>query len=223
MSAAHQQQPEATSLQSCHSATSAHTDEIWIKPKGAARADLFRLSELPPNVRNIADFINHIKAHYNHFNDTDAYNIIVKDKDTGEILDPGVELAELAGNDSRHPYPIEIAEGTSLDILSIMRKVLSKTICKNSNDFKALTIGVDSSSSYSGSSSSSWLLSKDSGSHKQGGMVSSSVPLPNRSSKTSSDSTAFAKRNGGKMVGKRLRRRVAVATDGKEKVTDSNE
>jgi hypothetical protein len=184
------------------------TGEIWIKRDDAATADLFELSKLSPEIKNIAHFRNHIKKHYSEvYSNTPADNIVIKDKDSGEILDPATLISELAGNSSKNPYPVEIA-GMPLNILSLVRKVFSER--NHTNNHKALTIGAHSSSSSSVSSSSALLLSKESGSQKPGGMVSSLVPSQKPLLKTSTNSTPFVKKVGGKTVGQRLRNRVAV-------------
>jgi hypothetical protein len=163
---------------------------------------------LPPTLKDIADFRNHIKNHYNYFNDTASDNIVIKDNESGEIIRADTLISELAGNDYDHPYPVEIA-GMPLSILSLIGKVFSKS---NTNN-KALTIGSGSLSLSSASSSSAWLHSKESGSHKLRGMVSSLVPSQRRLLKTSTSSIPSVKKNGGKTAGVRSRRRVVADVD----------
>ncbi|KAI3656226.1 hypothetical protein MP638_002294, partial [Amoeboaphelidium occidentale] len=55
-------------------------DEIWILREGAARAEKFRLSTLPADFDDVADFIRHIKNHYNDYSSIDADKILIKDK-----------------------------------------------------------------------------------------------------------------------------------------------
>jgi hypothetical protein len=91
---------------------------------------MFRLSELPATVKNVADFIGHIKNQYKEdFSSIAADRIVIKHNVTGAVLDPWVKLSELAGTSGQQTYPVKV-KGSSSELFSLIFKVIN-ALCKS--------------------------------------------------------------------------------------------
>jgi hypothetical protein len=192
-------------------------DEIWIFRDGAARADQFRLSRLPTEIENVANFIGHIKDQYKEdYSSIAADRIVIKDKVTGAVLDPWVKLSELAGNSGQQPYPVKVKGSSSSDIFSLIFKVIN-ALCMSNNQ-KATMDGLFSGSFYFGSDSSSSSVVSAGQSKGRRRIVSSSAPLSSPWPQTYTGSKRLAKKSGSGKDGKELRRRFVAVSDEKDEM-----
>jgi hypothetical protein len=173
---------------------------------------MFRLSELPATVKNMAGWRRHIKDYYKEDYSTTADRIIIKDKATGAQLDPAVKLAGLVGNSEETQYPVKV-KGLSTYLLSLIFKVNNTLRKSNEKAMRPKPYSHSFSLDFGSGSSSASVLSAGQ-SKEPKGMVKSSSPLSRPFPQTYTHSNKQSKKNGSDVDGRELRRRlVAVSED----------